>query len=144
MPDKSSAPTPPGDAQTIFTIHDLVGEFGVTARTLRFYEEKGLLAPARKGEGEAAQRLYSRRDRARLKLVLMGKSVGFSLDEVRDMLDLYDRGDGGAHQAQVAVARFDEKIAALEARRSDIDRAIAELRHARDIARARLARTPSA
>jgi DNA-binding transcriptional MerR regulator len=119
-----------------FTIHDLVDEFGVTARTLRFYEEKGLLAPDRKG----LERLYSRRDRARLKLVLMGKSVGFSLEEVRDMLDLYDIGDGQATQLSVALERFQEKIAELESRRRDIDRALAELAHARDVVHARIVR----
>src|SRR5215831_8376542 len=74
----------------VFTIRDLTKEFGVSARTLRFYEEKGLVDPGRRGE----QRLYSRRDRARLAYVLAGKSVGFSLEEVREMLDLYDVGDG--------------------------------------------------
>ena len=86
----------------IFTIRDLTKEFAVSARTLRFYEEKGLLAPRRNGE----QRLYSRRDRARLRYVLMGKRVGFSLEEVREMLDLYDLGDGRRTQLQVALAKF--------------------------------------
>jgi DNA-binding transcriptional MerR regulator len=132
-PAARGAAAPPGQH---FTIHDLVEEFGLTARTLRFYEEKGLLAPARRGQ----DRLYSRRDRARLKLVLMGKSVGFSLEEVRDMLDLYDLGDGQETQLRVALARFEEKLGELEARRRDIDRALAELSHARDLVRARLAR----
>src|SRR5437588_5761655 len=69
-----------------FTIRELTKEFGISARTLRFYEEKGLIVPRRNGQ----ERLYSRRDRARLKYVLMGKAVGFSLEEVRQMLDLYD------------------------------------------------------
>ncbi|MEL7216985.1 MAG: MerR family transcriptional regulator, partial [Pseudomonadota bacterium] len=68
-----------------FSISDLTTEFGCTARALRFYEEKGLLAPKRQGQ----DRLYSRRDRSRLRLVLMGKWVGFSLEEVKAMLDLY-------------------------------------------------------
>jgi DNA-binding transcriptional MerR regulator len=118
-----------------FSIHELVTEFEVTARTLRFYEEKGLLSPQRRG----LERIYSRRDRARLKLVLMGKSVGFSLDEVRDMLDLYDLGDGQATQLAVALGRFEDKLVELESRRRDIDRAHAELSHARDVVRARLA-----
>src|SRR2546421_8798578 len=80
-----------GPERDIFTIRDLAKEFGVSARTLRFYEEKGLLDPARRGE----QRLYTRRDRARLAYVIAGKAVGFSLEEVREMLDLYDLGDGG-------------------------------------------------
>jgi DNA-binding transcriptional MerR regulator len=121
-----------------FTIHDLVREFGVTARTLRFYEEKGLLAPERRSQ----DRIYSRRDRARLKLVVMGKSVGFSLEEVRDMLDLYDLGDGQATQMRVALARFDQKLVELENRRHDLDRAVAELTHARDLVRARLGGHP--
>jgi DNA-binding transcriptional MerR regulator len=128
-----------GPARETFTIHDLVAEFEVTARTLRFYEEKGLLAPARRGQ----DRLYSRRDRARLKLVLMGKTVGFSLEEVREMLDLYDLGDGQETQLTVALARFDEKIADVEAKRRELDRAHAELVHARDVVRARLARRTS-
>ncbi len=76
--------------KTQFTIGDLAKEFGTTLRTLRFYEDKGLLNPKRDG----MNRIYNRRDRARLKLVLMGKRVGFSLTEIRDMLDLYDLRDG--------------------------------------------------
>ncbi len=110
----------------VFTIRDLVKECRVTARTLRFYEEKGLLDPRRAGQ----ERLYSRRDRARLKYVLMGKCVGFSLDEVREMLDLYDLGDGQATQLRVALTKFRERIAGLERQKADIDRMIAELTRA--------------
>jgi DNA-binding transcriptional MerR regulator len=110
----------------VFTIRDLTKEFAVSARTLRFYEEKGLLAPRRKGE----QRLYTRRDRARLRYVLTGKRVGFSLEEVREMLDLYDLGDGRRTQLQVALAKFQERAAQLEEQRGEIDRAIAELARA--------------
>jgi DNA-binding transcriptional MerR regulator len=127
----------PVSRKTVFTIHDLVEEFGVTARTLRFYEEKGLLAPERRG----LERLYARRDRARLKLVMMGKSVGFSLEEVRDMLDLYDLGDGQTTQLRVALQRFDEKLVELENRRRALDRALSELTHARDLVLARLGGT---
>ncbi len=109
-----------------FSIRDLAREFGVTARTLRFYEEKELIAPRRAGQ----DRLYSRRDRARLKYVLMGKSVGFSLEEIRAMLDLYDLGDGQATQLKVARARFIEQVERLKQQRKDIDRAIAELERA--------------
>jgi len=110
----------------VFTIRDLTKEFAVSARTLRFYEEKGLLAPRRNGE----QRRYSRRDRARLRYVLMGKRVGFSLEEVREMLDLYDVGDRQRTQLQVALAKFQERSARLEEQRAEIDRAIAELARA--------------
>src|ERR1044072_647382 len=119
----------------IFTIRDLTKEFGVSARTLRFYEEKGLVDPARRGE----QRLYTRRDRARLAYVLAGKAVGFSLEEVREMLDLYDVGDGQVTQLKVALTKFDERIERLERQKSGIDRVIAELTRASAGMRAKLA-----
>lgn len=116
----------PRTGQEEFTIRDLTREFDVTARTLRFYEEKGLIAPKRDGQ----DRLYSRRDRARLKYVLMGKCVGFSLEEIRDMLDLYDLGDGQVTQLKVAHERFLEQIERLKRQRAEIDRALAELERA--------------
>lgn len=119
----------------VFSIRDLAKECGVTARTLRFYEEKGLLSPRRAGQ----DRLYSRRDRARLKYVLMGKCVGFSLEEVREMLDLYDLGDGQATQLRVALTKFRERIARLERQKTEIDRAIAELARAGETVEAMLA-----
>ncbi len=119
----------------IFTIRDLTKEFDVSARTLRFYEEKGLVDPMRRGE----QRLYSRRDRARLAYVLAGKAVGFSLEEVREMLDLYDLGDGQVTQLKVALAKFGERIARLERQKTEIDRVIAELTRASDAMKAKLA-----
>ena len=119
----------------VFTIRDLSKEFDVSARTLRFYEEKGLLDPTRRGE----QRLYSRRDRARLAYVLAGKTVGFSLEEVREMLDLYDLGDGQVTQLKVALGKFAERIARLERQKSDIDRVVAELTRASDAMKAKLA-----
>lgn len=109
-----------------FTIRDLTREFGVSARTLRFYEEKGLLDPRRTGE----QRLYGRRDRARLRYVLMGRSVGFSLEEIREMLDLYDLGDGQATQLRVSLQRFLEQINRLEQQKANIEAAIGELSRA--------------
>src|SRR5882762_5808823 len=124
---------PPG--RETLTIRDLAKEFGVSARTLRFYEEKGLLDPARRGE----QRLYSRRDRARLAYVLAGKTVGFSLEEVREMLDLYDLGDGQVTQLKVALAKFAERIDRLERQKTDIDRVVAELTRASDVMKAKLA-----
>ncbi|MDT3380413.1 MerR family DNA-binding transcriptional regulator [Labrys neptuniae] len=134
--EEATDPRKGGQRKEQFTIHELVTEFEVTSRTLRFYEEKGLLIPTRRGQ----ERIYSRRDRARLKLVLMGKSVGFSLEEVKSMLDLYDLGDGQATQLRVALERFEEKLAELDRRRRDIDHAYAELSHARDIVRGRLGR----
>ena len=122
-PAEQEAARSPAD---VFTIRDLAKECGVTARTLRFYEEKGLLNPRRHG----LERLYTRRDRARLKYVLLGRNVGFSLDEVREMLDLYDIGDGQETQLRVALVKFRERIAQLERQKADIERVIDELRRA--------------
>jgi DNA-binding transcriptional MerR regulator len=109
--------------KSIFTIGDIAREFGVTLRALRFYEDKGLLHPHRDG----LNRLYSRRDRARLKLILMGKRVGFSLVEIKEMLDLYDLKDGQLTQLKVARDKFANQLGALEAQRVEVERAIAEL-----------------
>ena len=130
-PEKSN----PEDAKESFRIRDLSREFGVTARTLRFYEECELLAPRREGQ----DRIYNRRDRARLKLVLMGKRAGFSLDEIRAMLDLYDLGDGQVTQLTVAAKRFQEQIEKLKLQRENINKAIAELERASEIVAQRLA-----
>jgi DNA-binding transcriptional MerR regulator len=106
-----------------FTIGDLAKEFGVTLRTLRFYEDKQLLNPKRQG----LTRLYGRRDRARLKLILMGKKVGFSLDAIKEMLDLYDLKDGQATQLKVALERFGRQIEVLRGQKREIELAIGEL-----------------
>ena len=106
-----------------FTISDLSAEFGVTARALRFYEDEGLIAPERRGTA----RIYSHRDRARLAWILRGKRVGFSLGDIRAMIDLYDLGDGRRTQRQTAIDRSRERIALLQAQKTDIDAAIAEL-----------------
>ena len=107
-----------------FSISDLSGEFGVTARALRFYEDEGLIAPERRG----LQRIYSHRDRARLAWILRGKRVGFSLGEIREMIDLYDVGDDRRVQRKITLQRCRDRIAALEHQKTDIDAAIAELR----------------
>ena len=106
-----------------FTISDLSTEFGVTARALRFYEDEGLIAPERAG----LTRIYSKRDRARLAWIIRARNVGFSLAEIRELIDLYDLGDGRAEQRRTTIVRCREKIAALEAQRADIDSSIHEL-----------------
>lgn len=106
-----------------FSISDLSAEFGVTARALRFYEDEGLIAPERRG----TQRIYSHRDRARLAWILRGKRVGFSLTDIRELVDLYDIGDGRRTQRQRTIDRCHTKIDALTAQKHDIDAAIAEL-----------------
>ncbi|WP_321342408.1 MerR family DNA-binding transcriptional regulator [Breoghania sp.] len=109
--------------KTTFTIGELAREFDITLRTLRFYEDKGLINPKRDGQN----RLYNRRDRARLKLVLMGKKVGFSLNEICDMLDLYDLRDGQVVQLRVALNKFNQQIDVLQEQKSHIETAIDEL-----------------
>lgn len=111
--------------QTTFTIGELAREFGVTLRTLRFYEDKDLISPRREG----LNRIYGRRDRARLKLILLGKKVGFSLAEIREMLDLYDLRDGQTTQLKVALSRFGEQVDMLKRQKRDIEQAIEELTH---------------
>ena len=106
-----------------FSITDLSAEFGITARALRFYEDEGLIAPVRRG----TQRIYSHRDRSRIAWVLRGKRVGFSLAEIREMIDLYDVGDGRRVQRQVSLERCRDRIALLQRQKADIDAAIAEL-----------------
>ena len=110
--------------QRTYTIRQLCLEFRCTPRALRFYEDKGLLAPARDG----MNRVYSYKDRARLKLILQGKRVGLSLAEIGEILDLYEVDDGGVAQAAKSLGKFKERIVALEHQRQDIDRAIEELR----------------
>ena len=120
-----------------FTIRQLCLEFKVTPRALRFYEDKGLLSPAREG----LNRVYSYKDRARLQLILRGKRVGLSLAEIREILDLYRENDGGAAQAAKSLKKFRERIVALEQQREDIEGAIAQLHDACERLEQRLSET---
>ena len=110
-------------AKAPYSIGEMCDSFGVTARALRFYEDEGLIAPERRG----TQRLYSERDRARVAWILRGKRTGFSLAEIRELLDLYDLGDHRETQRLVTLERCKEKIATLERQRGDIDATITEL-----------------
>ena len=111
----------------------------VTPRTLRFYEQKGLLAPERRGR----QRLYGRRERARLALILRGRRFGFSLDQIGALLDLYDRDDRQLTQLRRTYEVARARLADMERQRVELDEAIAELRAELDWGAAVLARAPA-
>ncbi|MFC0633014.1 MerR family transcriptional regulator [Brevundimonas balnearis] len=122
------------DDHRTYTIRQLCREFGATARALRFYEDKGLLSPARKGQS----RVYDARDRARLKLILRGRRIGFTLHEIQEMLDLYDHKDHNAHQMAVALRRHRAQIEQLKLQRKDLDEAIATAEEACRVMETRL------
>jgi DNA-binding transcriptional MerR regulator len=118
-----------------YSIRDLSNEFDITPRALRFYEDKGLIAPERKG----LQRIYNRRDKARINLILRGKRLGFSLAEIRDWLDLYELQDGQIAQAQMLLNASHERMDALVQQRVDIEKTIDELKEQMDFVRGWLA-----
>jgi DNA-binding transcriptional MerR regulator len=106
-----------------YTIGDLAREFGVSLRALRFYEDRGLLSPLRSGSA----RIYDARQRARLELILKGKQLGFTLTEIRVLLEREDRGEGSP-KLRLSVKQIDGQIAHLERQKGDIESAIAELK----------------
>lgn len=107
----------------MMTIRDMCDAFGVTPRTLRFYEQKELLFPLRDGQ----KRLYSRRDRGRLKLILRGKRFGFSLEDIRQLLDMYDHAGTDA-QLRRTYALAQDRLREMESQRAELEEAIAELK----------------
>lgn len=113
------------DTGALFGITELCAEFGITLRSIRFYEDKGLLSPRRVN----GARVYTRRDRARLALILRSKAIGASLEEIRQYLDLYgEHGEGRVRQQRFVLERTDATIRELEQRRAHIDATLAELR----------------
>lgn len=124
MRELESLRAPLGDqGQETFRIAELAKDFDITARTIRFYESHGLLNPIREGQN----RIYSRQDRAKLAWILRGKRVGFSLTDIKEMLDLYDAGDGRVKQRAVTLAKCRQRISDLQSQRADIDATIQEL-----------------
>lgn len=113
--DRAAAPT--------FTISDLAREFNITPRTIRFWEDQGLLAPNREGRN----RVYDRRDRIRLKLALRGKRLGLSLAEIRDLIDMYDVARDESDQLARLLHVLAQRRAALEQQREDIEAVLAEI-----------------
>lgn len=120
----SAQSTAPRDAQRIYSIAELSREFAITPRTIRFYEDEGLIKPRRQG----TTRLYSAGDRTRLGWILRGKRLGFSLAEIRELLDLYRVDRTGVQQMRELLRRSQLHIADLERRRADLDQHINEFK----------------
>jgi DNA-binding transcriptional MerR regulator len=123
----STRPLPEGygdSAGQFYSVTQLARDLGVTARTIRFYEDKGLISPRRAGNN----RVYTLRDRARMILILRGKKLGFSLREIREYLDLYDADPTHAKQLRLLLKAVRDRIAQLEDQRVALDEALGELR----------------
>lgn len=116
-----------GADDVALTIGDLADEFGITTRTIRFYEARGLLSPLRRG----TNRSYSRRDRARLRLILRGKNLGFTLEDISDYLSLYDSDPTQVTQTKLLLGRVEAHIADLNKKRADLDRTLEDLKDIR-------------
>lgn len=117
-------------------IGEMAKTYGVTLRTLRFYEDKGLISPLRDG----STRLYSRRDKARLKLILLGRKVGFSLRDVKQIMDLYDPNGANIKQLKLTLEKSEKQLARLHKQRAVLDEAIGDLSSAMTTVRSLLAR----
>jgi DNA-binding transcriptional MerR regulator len=116
-----------GDGAKFYTIGDLAREFGVTLRTLRFYEDRGLLSPRRDGTA----RIYDARDRERLSVILKGKQLGFTLTEIRAMVAEERSGGGAAMNLQLSLDQIESQIQHLEQQKKEIEEALAELQSRR-------------
>ncbi|HWU19575.1 MAG TPA: MerR family DNA-binding protein [Devosia sp.] len=123
---------PEPESRDLFAIADLAKEFGISTRAIRFYEAKGLLAPERLG----ATRIFRRRDRARLILILRGKRLGFSLRDISDYLSLYDADR--TQQVSLLIDKVDERLASLQAQLADLQTTISELKEIKKLADERI------
>ncbi|MCQ8784190.1 MerR family transcriptional regulator [Mangrovibrevibacter kandeliae] len=125
----------PEPEQAVFRIGDLAKEFGVTLRTLRFYEDRGLLKPERRG----TTRLYSRADRARLRLILLAKTLGFSLTEAKQLIEVYHQPNGKRIALDVALERFEEQQQVLRDQQAEIEASLQAMEVTVDHIRRRMA-----
>ena len=124
--------------EQLYGITQLCEEFGLSPRAIRFYEDKGLIEPRRVN----GARVYTQRDRTRLKLILRAKEIGSSLDEIKQYLDLYgNHGEGRSKQLQFTLERTDQMIAELEQKRAHIEATLAELRVINEAVRQQIAAT---
>ena len=128
---------PESENRDLFAIADLAREFGISTRAIRFYETKGLLTPERVG----STRVFRRRDRARLILILRGKRLGFSLRDISEYLSLYDADRTQRTQVSKLVEMVDQRMLMLEQQLRDLEITIGELREIRKLAAERLAQT---
>lgn len=126
-----------GDGEQRFTIGELAEQFGITTRTIRFYEARGLVVPERRGTA----RYYSRRDRARIAIVLRGRNLGFSLEDIKEYLALYDADPAHLGQLKHLKSKLDAHIGVLESKRADLDRTLSELAKIREQVANALARS---
>jgi DNA-binding transcriptional MerR regulator len=108
----------------VYTIRQLTRELRVTARTLRFYEDEGMISPSRRG----SQRLYNSHDRARLIIILRGRRLGFSVAEMREVARMYDYKDGDPEQMRMARRKFESRIRQLTEKKLDLEQALRQLR----------------
>ena len=117
-----------------YTITELTREFGISTRTIRFYEDQGLLEPERRGQ----HRIFRQRDRVRLKLILRGKRMGFKLHEIREIIDMYDAPSGEEGQLKYFLGKIEARRRELEEKRRDIEETLAEIEDVEDQVLSRL------
>lgn len=133
---RQTAPTPAALPAATFAISDLAREFGITPRTIRFWEDQGILAPEREG----SKRVFTRRDRARLKMALRGKRLGLSLAEIKDLIGMYNSTEDETPQLLQCLRIMEKRRAALQQQREDIEAMLAEIGQFESLCRKELVR----
>ncbi|WP_371323811.1 MerR family DNA-binding transcriptional regulator [Dechloromonas sp. ZY10] len=131
-----TAPTTPPAATATFAISDLAREFGITPRTIRFWEDQGILAPDREGN----KRIFTRRDRARLKMALRGKRLGLSLAEIKDLIGMYNSTEDETPQLLQCLRVMEKRRLALQQQREDIEAMLADIGQFESLCREELTR----